>query len=53
MTTKSSHSAYEEVNALIAQAGEVLKLKQGIVDAISSCEREVTISIPLHRKDGI
>jgi glutamate dehydrogenase (NAD(P)+) len=47
------HSAYAEVNQRVAQAGEVLKLKKGLVDAISACEREVTISIPLHRKDGI
>jgi glutamate dehydrogenase (NAD(P)+) len=53
MTTKSGHSAFAEVNELVAQAGEILKLKKGLVDAISACEREVTISIPLHRKDGI
>jgi glutamate dehydrogenase (NAD(P)+) len=53
MTTKSGHSAFAEVNELVAQAGEILRLKKGLVDAISACEREVTISIPLHRKDGI
>jgi glutamate dehydrogenase (NAD(P)+) len=53
MTTKSGHSAFAEVNQLVAQAGEILKLKKGLVDAISACEREVTISIPLHREDGI
>jgi len=53
MTTKSGHSAFAEVNELVAQAGEILKLKKGLVDAISACEREVTISIPLHREDGI
>ena len=53
MTTKSGHSAFAEVNELVAHAGEILKLKKGLVDAISACEREVTISIPLHRKDGI
>jgi glutamate dehydrogenase (NAD(P)+) len=53
MTTTSGHSAFAEVNELVAQAGEILKLKKGLVDAISACEREVTISIPLHREDGI
>jgi len=53
MTTKSGHSAFAEVNELVAQAGEILRLKKGLVDAISACEREVTISIPLHKEDGI
>lgn len=51
---KNGHkSAFAEVNELVAQAGEVLKLEKGVVDAISACEREVTISIPLHRDTGI
>jgi glutamate dehydrogenase (NAD(P)+) len=53
MTTTSSGSAFAEVNELVAQAGSVLNLKKGLVDAISACEREVTISIPLHRDSGI
>ena len=53
MTTTSSGSAFAEVNELVAQAGDVLNLKKGLVDAISACEREVTISIPLHRDSGI
>jgi glutamate dehydrogenase (NAD(P)+) len=53
VSTPLESSAYAEVNQRIAQAGEILKLKKGLVDAISSCEREVTISIPLHRADGI
>ncbi len=53
MTTQSESSAFAEVNQRVAQAGEVLKLKKGLVDAISACEREVTISIPLHRDSGI
>ena len=53
MTTTSSGSAFAEVNELVAQAGAVLNLKKGLVDAISACEREVTISIPLHRDSGI
>ena len=53
MTTKSAHSAFAEVNQRVAQAGEILKLEKGLIDAISACEREVVISIPLHREDGI
>jgi glutamate dehydrogenase (NAD(P)+) len=53
MTTKSAHSAFAEVNERVAQAGEILNLEKGLIDAISSCEREVTISIPLHRDSGI
>lgn len=53
METKEHKSAFAEVNELVAQAGEVLKLEKGLVDAISACEREVTISIPLHRDTGI
>jgi glutamate dehydrogenase (NAD(P)+) len=53
MTTRSGLSAFAEVNALVAEAGSVLNLKKGLVDAISACEREVTISIPLHRDSGI
>jgi glutamate dehydrogenase (NAD(P)+) len=53
MTTTSGVSAFAEVNELVAQAGSVLNLKKGLVDAISACEREVTISIPLHRDSGI
>ena len=53
MTTKSAHSAFAEVNQRVAQAGEILKLEKGLIDAISACEREVVISIPLHREEGI
>jgi glutamate dehydrogenase (NAD(P)+) len=53
MTTKSAHSAFAEVNERVAQAGEILNLEKGLIDAISACEREVVISIPLHREEGI
>jgi len=53
MTTQSPHSAFAEVNQRVAQAGEILKLEKGLIDAISACEREVVISIPLHREEGI
>jgi len=49
--THSSYSAFDEVNEKVAQAGELLNLKPGVIQALSSCEREVVISIPL-RRDG-
>ncbi len=53
MTEKSEHSAFAEVNERVAQAGEILKINKGVINAISACEREVVISIPLHRDSGI
>ena len=53
MTEKSEHSAFAEVNERVAQAGEILKIDKGVINAISACEREVVISIPLHRDSGI
>ena len=47
------HSAFEQVNQRVAQAGHILNIDQGVINAISSCEREVVISIPLHRSTGI
>jgi len=49
----SIHSAFAEVNQRIAQAGEILNIDKGVIQAISACEREVVISIPLHRSSGI
>jgi len=49
----STHSAFSEVNLRISQAGEILKIDKGVIQAISACEREVVISIPLHRSSGI
>jgi glutamate dehydrogenase (NAD(P)+) len=49
----SGSSAFQEVNQKVAQAGEILGLKQGVIDTLSSCEREVVISIPLRREDDV
>ncbi|NDE26216.1 MAG: glutamate dehydrogenase, partial [Actinobacteria bacterium] len=49
----SSHSAYEEVNQRVRLAGEILNIDSGVIQAITACEREVVISIPLHRESGI
>jgi len=51
--THSGPSAFAEVNEKVAQAGEILGLKPGIISALSSCEREVVISIPLRRGDDV
>ena len=51
--THTKSSAFAEVNEKVAQAGEILSLKSGIVKALSSCEREVVISIPLRRGDDV
>ena len=46
-------SAFEEVNEKVSQAGEILGIKPGIISALGSCEREVTISIPLRRGSDV
>ena len=51
--THSGSSAFAEVNEKVAQAGELLALKPGLIRALSSCEREVVISIPLRRGDDV
>lgn len=51
--THSGSSAFSEVNQKVAQAGEILGLKPGVIAALSSCEREVVISIPLRRGDDV
>jgi glutamate dehydrogenase (NAD(P)+) len=51
--THSGTSAFSEVNEKVAQAGEILGLKPGVISALSSCEREVVISIPLRRGDDV
>ena len=51
--THSGSSAFDEVNEKVAQAGELLNLKSGVIKALSSCEREVVISIPLRRDSDV
>jgi len=51
--TNEQSSPFAEVNEKVAQAGEILGLKSGVVKALSSCEREVVISIPLRRGDDV
>ena len=49
----SAHSAYDEVNQRVSLAGQILNIDSGVIQAITACEREVVISIPLHRASGI
>jgi glutamate dehydrogenase (NAD(P)+) len=51
--THTGSSAFDEVNQKVAQAGEILGLKPGLIKALQSCEREVVISIPLRRGDDV
>ena len=51
--THSGSSAFDEENEKVAQAGEILKIKHGVIKALSSCEREVVISIPLRRENDV
>jgi glutamate dehydrogenase (NAD(P)+) len=51
--THSGSSAFGEVNEKVAQAGALLNLKPGVIKALSSCEREVVISIPLRRENDV
>ena len=51
--THSGSSAFSEVNEKVAQAGEILGIKPGVISALSSREREVVISIPLRRGDDV
>jgi glutamate dehydrogenase (NAD(P)+) len=51
--THNESSAFSEVNEKVAQAGEILGLRSGVIKALSSCEREVVISIPLRRGDDV
>ncbi len=51
--TNSHSSAFQEVNQKVTQAGEILGLKPGLISALSTCEREVVISIPLRRGDDV
>ncbi len=49
----STRSAFDEVNEKISQAGAILGLKEGVVQALQQCEREVVVSIPLRRGDDV
>jgi hypothetical protein len=51
--TTHAHNPFEEVNEKVKKAGEFLKLKPGLVEVLTSCEREVVISIPLRRQNDV
>ena len=45
-------SSFEEVNEQVVRAAEILGLRNGIVNVLTSCEREAVISIPMHDDEG-
>lgn len=51
--TTAHVSPFSDVNQKVIQAGEILKLKPGVISALTSCEREVVISIPLRRGQDV
>jgi len=51
--THTQPSAFHDVNQKVLQAGEILNLKSGVLAALTSCEREVVLSIPLRRDSDI
>ena len=51
--THTRNSAFNDVNQKVRQASEFLELKKGVVSALTNCEREVVISIPLRRGDDV
>lgn len=53
MSETKIHNPFVEVNEKVALAGKYLELKPGVVNALSSCEREVVISIPLRRESDV
>ena len=53
MNDSKVHNPFAEVNEKVARAGELLNLKPGVIRALSSCEREVVISIPLRKNDDV
>ena len=45
-------SSFEEVNEQVVRAGDLLGLHPGIIDVLTSCEREAVIAIPLYDDEG-
>lgn len=52
MASLTVRSSFDEVNEQVAIAGGILGLHSGVIKALSACEREVTVSIPLREEDG-
>jgi len=51
--TIAVHNPFAEVNEKVAKAAEYLEIKPGILSALSTCEREVVISIPVRKADDV
>ncbi len=45
-------SNFEEVNDQVVRAGDLLGIHPGIIDVLTSCEREAVIAIPIYDDEG-
>ena len=45
-------SSFEEVNEQVMRAGELLGVQSGIIEVLTSCERETVIAIPMYDEEG-
>lgn len=45
-------SSFEEVNEQVVRAGDLLGLHSGIIEVLTSCEREASIAIPMYDEEG-
>jgi len=52
VATPTTHSAFEDVNVHVWRAAKHLELPTDMVEALTHCEREVVVSLPLRRDDG-
>lgn len=51
-TASTGHSAFDDVNVHVWRAAKHLGLPSDVVEALTHCEREVVVSLPLRRDDG-
>ena len=51
--TELTHNPFSEVNEKVQRAAEILEIKPGVIKALTTCEREVVIAIPLRRENDV
>lgn len=52
LDSQKKSTAFTEVNESVFRAANVIGVPDDVFSAITSCEREVTVSLPLRRDDG-
>jgi glutamate dehydrogenase (NAD(P)+) len=52
MSESVSHQAFDQVNERVQRAAALLGLDPAVEEALTHCEREVSVAIPLRRDDG-